>query len=203
MRFIRVWPPWHVFIPSPPLQYRQRQQQQRTPSFIGFSRRKATIFIVIPTDFAIFLFSVQASLSRVSPTSTYFSIVFIKPFSSHSTTVSLLRNGSPPGPDFSAHSGVIYSYSYFVLFVFSNLFSVFSCGKKVGYLVPLDKNLEVDNSGLKIRLSEGPNSIGRSNVLVSEKRISRKHITLTTSTDGSAKLLVVAYAFPHLLPRFC
>lgn len=79
---------------------------------------------------------------------------------------------------------------------------MFSCGKKVGYLVPLDKSLEVDSSGLKIRLSEGPNYIGRCNVLVSDKRISRKHITLTTSTDGSAKLLVVAYAFSHLLPKF-
>lgn len=90
-----------------------------------------------------------------------------------------------------------------MLFVFSNYFSIFFCGKKVGYLVPLDKNLEEDNSGLKIPLSEGPNIIGRSNVLVSDKRISRKHITLTISTDGPAKLLVVACDFPHLLPKFC
>lgn len=79
---------------------------------------------------------------------------------------------------------------------------MFFSGKKVGYLVPLDKNLEEGNSELKIPLSQGPNIIGRSNVLVSDKRISRKHITLTTSTDGSAKLLVVAYNFPHLIPSF-
>ncbi|XP_022142241.1 tyrosyl-DNA phosphodiesterase 1 [Momordica charantia] len=62
--------------------------------------------------------------------------------------------------------------------------------QKVGYLIPLDKSLGEDKSGVKIPLSEGPNVIGRSNVLVSDKRISRKHITLTTSADGSAKLLV-------------
>lgn len=62
---------------------------------------------------------------------------------------------------------------------------------KIGYLVPLDNNLREDNSLPKLPLSQGPNVIGRTNIPVSDKRLSRKHITLTVSADGSASLVVV------------
>ncbi|KAL9456276.1 hypothetical protein AB3S75_005491 [Citrus x aurantiifolia] len=61
---------------------------------------------------------------------------------------------------------------------------------KIGYLVPLDNNLREDNSLPKLPLSQGPNVIGRTNIPVSDKRLSRKHITLTASADGSASLVV-------------
>ncbi|XP_013713068.1 tyrosyl-DNA phosphodiesterase 1-like [Brassica napus] len=47
-----------------------------------------------------------------------------------------------------------------------------------------------DNSSPRITLSEGPNTIGRGNVSITDKRLSRKHITITTSTSGSASLSV-------------
>ncbi|XP_015574204.1 tyrosyl-DNA phosphodiesterase 1 isoform X1 [Ricinus communis] len=63
-----------------------------------------------------------------------------------------------------------------------------SYSQKIGFLVPLKLNLEEDTSIPKISLSEGPNAIGRSHVSVSDKRLSRNHLSLTTSVDGSAFL---------------
>lgn len=62
---------------------------------------------------------------------------------------------------------------------------------KIGFLVPLDNNLNEDSSLPKLPLSQGSNVIGRSNIPVSDKRLSRKHLTLTASADGSANLVVV------------
>ncbi|XP_022720583.1 tyrosyl-DNA phosphodiesterase 1 isoform X2 [Durio zibethinus] len=61
---------------------------------------------------------------------------------------------------------------------------------QIGYLVPVNKNLEEDASLPKLSLFYGPNFIGRNDVSISDKRLSRKHIALTTSPDGSADLLV-------------
>ncbi|KAJ1408104.1 SMAD/FHA domain superfamily [Sesbania bispinosa] len=61
----------------------------------------------------------------------------------------------------------------------------------VGYLVPLNQNLEEEASVPKLPVSDGTNIIGRNNFSVSDKRLSRKHLTLTASPDGSANLHVV------------
>lgn len=55
------------------------------------------------------------------------------------------------------------------------------------------QNLVEDASIPKLTLSEGENLIGRNNLPVPDKRLSRKHITLTASADGSsANLFVVS-----------
>ncbi|CAN6811184.1 unnamed protein product [Brassica oleracea] len=61
---------------------------------------------------------------------------------------------------------------------------------QVAYLIPLKPDLKEDNSSPRITLSEGQNTIGRLNVSTTDKRLSRKHITITTSTSGSASLSV-------------
>ncbi|KAI9123418.1 hypothetical protein K1719_004718 [Acacia pycnantha] len=61
---------------------------------------------------------------------------------------------------------------------------------QVGYLVPLNQNLEEDTSVPKLPVTDGLNSIGRNNIPVSDKRLSRKHLTLTADADGSANLVV-------------
>ncbi|XP_060191002.1 tyrosyl-DNA phosphodiesterase 1 isoform X1 [Lycium barbarum] len=63
---------------------------------------------------------------------------------------------------------------------------------QVGFLVPLSDNLEEDekNSIPKILLSEGPNLIGRNCIPVTDKRLSRKHISITASSTGSADVVV-------------
>ncbi|XP_054776281.1 tyrosyl-DNA phosphodiesterase 1 isoform X2 [Prosopis cineraria] len=61
---------------------------------------------------------------------------------------------------------------------------------QVGYLVPLKQNLEEDTSVPKLPVTDGSNIIGRNNIPVSDKRLSRKHLTLTASADGSANLVV-------------
>ncbi|KAJ0081227.1 hypothetical protein Patl1_11058 [Pistacia atlantica] len=63
-------------------------------------------------------------------------------------------------------------------------------GIVVGHLVPLDDTLKQDTSLPKLPLSQGPNTIGRANIPLSDKRLSRKHLTLTASTDGFATLYV-------------
>ncbi|KAK8664851.1 hypothetical protein V6N13_084624 [Hibiscus sabdariffa] len=61
---------------------------------------------------------------------------------------------------------------------------------QIGYLVAVNNNLQVDASLPSLPLFLGPNSIGRNHVSVPDKRLSRKHIALTASPDGSAHLLV-------------
>ncbi|XP_073222677.1 tyrosyl-DNA phosphodiesterase 1 isoform X2 [Cicer arietinum] len=69
-----------------------------------------------------------------------------------------------------------------------------SSSSQVGYLVPLNQNLEDEKeekaSIPKLPISKGTNILGRNNLTVSDKRLSRKHLTITASTDGSANLLV-------------
>ncbi|CAH2072705.1 unnamed protein product [Thlaspi arvense] len=61
---------------------------------------------------------------------------------------------------------------------------------QVAYLIPLKADLNEDNSCPRITLSEGPNTIGRGNVSIADKRLSRKHITIIASTTGTASLSV-------------
>ncbi|EOA23023.1 hypothetical protein CARUB_v10003786mg [Capsella rubella] len=61
---------------------------------------------------------------------------------------------------------------------------------QVAYLIPLKADLKEDESSPRITLSEGPNIIGRGNVSIADKRLSRKHITIIVSTSGSVSLSV-------------
>ncbi|KAL2349519.1 hypothetical protein Fmac_003519 [Flemingia macrophylla] len=61
---------------------------------------------------------------------------------------------------------------------------------EVASLVPLNKNLEEESSVPKLSVSDGANVIGRNNIHISDKRLSRKHLTLTPSPNGTAILLV-------------
>ncbi|TXG47099.1 hypothetical protein EZV62_026393 [Acer yangbiense] len=60
---------------------------------------------------------------------------------------------------------------------------------KIGYLVPLNNDFKEDTSLSNLPLSPGLNVIGRNNISISDKRLSRKHLTLTAAADGSANLL--------------
>lgn len=70
---------------------------------------------------------------------------------------------------------------------------------KIGFLVPLNNNLEEDDSIPKLPILQGTNLIGRNNVSVSDKRVSRKHISLNASFDGSADVIVVRASFSATL----
>ncbi|XP_071720314.1 tyrosyl-DNA phosphodiesterase 1 isoform X2 [Rutidosis leptorrhynchoides] len=64
--------------------------------------------------------------------------------------------------------------------------------QKVGVLVPLNDKLEENSSNSipKIEISNGINIIGRNVIPITDKRLSRKHVSITVSTDGSAQLSV-------------
>ncbi|XP_010420173.1 PREDICTED: tyrosyl-DNA phosphodiesterase 1-like isoform X2 [Camelina sativa] len=51
-------------------------------------------------------------------------------------------------------------------------------------------DLKEEDSSPRITLSEGPNIIGRGNVSIADKRLSRKHISITVSSSGSVSLSV-------------
>ncbi|XP_010492343.1 PREDICTED: tyrosyl-DNA phosphodiesterase 1 isoform X2 [Camelina sativa] len=59
---------------------------------------------------------------------------------------------------------------------------------QVAYLIPLKADLKEDDSSPRITLSEGPNIIGRGNVSIADKRLSRKHISIIVSSSGSVSL---------------
>ncbi|QCD91881.1 tyrosyl-DNA phosphodiesterase 1 isoform X1 [Vigna unguiculata] len=61
---------------------------------------------------------------------------------------------------------------------------------EVGYLIPVNQSLEEEGSVPKLPITDGTNVIGRNSIPVPDKRLSRKHLTLTASRDGSANLLV-------------
>ncbi|XP_073108399.1 tyrosyl-DNA phosphodiesterase 1 isoform X2 [Elaeis guineensis] len=61
---------------------------------------------------------------------------------------------------------------------------------KIGLLIPLQKNLLVDYSVSNIPIFQGGNVIGRNNLAISDKRVSRKHVSLHTTVDGSAEIVV-------------
>ncbi|KAK6932362.1 Tyrosyl-DNA phosphodiesterase I [Dillenia turbinata] len=61
---------------------------------------------------------------------------------------------------------------------------------QIGLLVPLNPNLGEEESIPKIPIFEGPNLVGRNTLPLLDRRLSRKHITLTPTINGSADLLV-------------
>ncbi|XP_016469226.1 tyrosyl-DNA phosphodiesterase 1 isoform X2 [Nicotiana tabacum] len=67
-----------------------------------------------------------------------------------------------------------------------------SCQVQVGFLVPLSDNLEEDEKSSipKIPLLEGFNWVGRDCIPVTDKRLSRKHLTVTATSTGSTDVLV-------------
>lgn len=62
----------------------------------------------------------------------------------------------------------------------------------VGFLVPVNPNSNEDVSIPKLNISEGDNVVGRDSISVKDKRLSRRHIKLTASSNGVAELLVVS-----------
>ncbi|CAI9259257.1 unnamed protein product [Lactuca saligna] len=64
--------------------------------------------------------------------------------------------------------------------------------KKVGVLVPLNANLEEDtsNSIPRVEISKGINLLGRDVIPITDKRLSRKHVSVIVSADDSAEVLV-------------
>ncbi|KMS96656.1 hypothetical protein BVRB_8g201170 isoform B [Beta vulgaris subsp. vulgaris] len=54
---------------------------------------------------------------------------------------------------------------------------------QVGILVPLNKSLEKEKSLPEFPVSEGDNVIGRNNIPVTDKRLSRKHLILSASSS--------------------
>lgn len=62
---------------------------------------------------------------------------------------------------------------------------------KIGHLVRLNGDLTVDHSVPSLPIFQGANCIGRNSLSLTDKRVSRKHISLQTSNDGSAEVTVV------------
>ncbi|WOL15127.1 hypothetical protein Cni_G23908 [Canna indica] len=60
----------------------------------------------------------------------------------------------------------------------------------IGLLVPLKRNLVADCSASNISIFRGDNVVGRSNLTVADKRVSRRHISLKASFDGSTEIVV-------------
>jgi len=63
---------------------------------------------------------------------------------------------------------------------------------RVGTLVPLAKdNADSSNGSVStIPIFEGSNVVGRNHLVIADKRISRKHLSLHTSPDGSIEVVV-------------
>ncbi|CAM0146194.1 unnamed protein product [Urochloa decumbens] len=63
---------------------------------------------------------------------------------------------------------------------------------RVGTLVPLAKDNAGSSNGSvsTIPIFEGSNVVGRNHLVVADKRISRKHLSLQTSADGSIEVVV-------------
>ncbi|KAI0529672.1 hypothetical protein KFK09_002226 [Dendrobium nobile] len=60
----------------------------------------------------------------------------------------------------------------------------------IGLLLPLQRNFIVDALAAKISVFEGVNFVGRDNITMPDKRVSRKHISLHGSSDGVVELVV-------------
>ena len=61
----------------------------------------------------------------------------------------------------------------------------------IGTLVSCQRNLVAACLAANVPIFEGANFVGRNNLNVSDKRVSRKHISLQASFDGSAEVVVV------------
>ncbi|XP_068668443.1 tyrosyl-DNA phosphodiesterase 1 [Aristolochia californica] len=60
---------------------------------------------------------------------------------------------------------------------------------KIGFLVPLRNSQEEDEPS-SIPVFKGPNVLGRSDLSLLDKRVSRKHVSFNTSADGSIEMVV-------------
>uniref|UniRef100_A0A804JJM5 FHA domain-containing protein n=1 Tax=Musa acuminata subsp. malaccensis TaxID=214687 RepID=A0A804JJM5_MUSAM len=60
----------------------------------------------------------------------------------------------------------------------------------IGTLVSCQRNLVAGCLASNVPIFEGANFVGRNNLNVSDKRVSRKHISLQASFDGSAEVVV-------------
>lgn len=94
---------------------------------------------------------------------------------------------------------VLHSFKFHNLIKSNWLFDSFMSfsHSQIGYLIPLNQNSEEKEkaSTPKLTISDGTNIIGRNNVPVNDKRLSRKHLTITASADGTANLHVVLFQF--------
>ena len=70
---------------------------------------------------------------------------------------------------------------------------------KIGFLVPLNDKLEENTSNPRIPIVNGPNIVGRDSVPVADKRLSRKHLSVTASADGRAHVIVVCLRLMHTM----
>lgn len=73
---------------------------------------------------------------------------------------------------------------------------------KIGTLVPLESVNAKSCSVPNIPVFEGDNVVGRNDLKISDKRVSRKHISLKASVNGSIEVLVVSLVlqfFFHLI----
>ncbi|KAK4754397.1 hypothetical protein SAY87_002501 [Trapa incisa] len=61
---------------------------------------------------------------------------------------------------------------------------------KIGYLIPLSETLEENTAFPRVPIYKGVNLIGRNALSLTDKRISRKHLTLTAYNNGSASLFM-------------
>ncbi|KAF6171132.1 hypothetical protein GIB67_012206, partial [Kingdonia uniflora] len=62
---------------------------------------------------------------------------------------------------------------------------------KIGFLVPLNNSNKEENGSIpKLPVFEGLNIVGRDDISVSDKRVSRKHISLNVSVDGIINVVV-------------
>ena len=64
---------------------------------------------------------------------------------------------------------------------------------RLGTLVPLTKDNAGSSNGSvsSVPIFQGSNGVGRDHLVVVDKRISRKHLSLHASTDGSIEVVVV------------
>ncbi|KAK1375167.1 Tyrosyl-DNA phosphodiesterase 1 [Heracleum sosnowskyi] len=61
---------------------------------------------------------------------------------------------------------------------------------QIGFLVPVNDKLEENTSIPKIPILNGPNIVGRDSIPVADKRLSRKHLSITASPNASVHLIV-------------
>ncbi|CAL0332101.1 unnamed protein product [Lupinus luteus] len=70
---------------------------------------------------------------------------------------------------------------------------------KIGYLVPLNRNLEEEGSVCKLSIFDGSNVIGRNHIPILDKRISRKHLSLTPSPHSNSAHVLLEGTNPIVL----
>lgn len=64
---------------------------------------------------------------------------------------------------------------------------------KIGFLVPVNDELQENTSIPKIPIVNGPNIVGRDSIPVADKRLSRKHLSITAAPNAPAHLIVVSF----------